>query len=198
MVRTSKSEHLKSKISEAPNKNKEIWKIINQERQTEKTRDDKNLTLRIKNKTVKNPNSICEHFNNHFISVGQRTNKQSKQNAQADPEQNNQQHSLESFKLINKKDLQDIFKTLAPKNSSGFDGISNKILKFCQSEILTPLLDIINTSIIQAKVPEAMKYAIVYPKYKSGEKNNMENYRPISILPTLSKYLEKVIRYISN
>ena len=41
--------------------------------------------------------------------------------------------------------------------------------------------------------PEKLKHAIVTPIYKSGEKNRVENYRPVSVLSTLSKIYEKIM-----
>ena len=43
------------------------------------------------------------------------------------------------------------------------------------------------------KVPTKMKYAKVIPVYKSKDKQSLSNYRPISLLPNLSKILEEVM-----
>ena len=62
--------------------------------------------------------------------------------------------TLADFPPVTWQDLDNIFKSLPPKTSAGKDNISNKILKFCQHEIMNPLLDIINSSLSQATVPE--------------------------------------------
>ena len=61
----------------------------------------------------------------------------------------------------------------------------------------------INKSIVEGKVPDSLKIAEIIPVYKSKEKNIIDNYRPISILPPISKILEKIIhkrlyRFISK
>ena len=79
------------------------------------------------------------------------------------------------------------------KSSQGFDNISTKLLKSTIDEILIPLTHIINLSIQSATVPEKIKIAKIIPIYKSGEKDIFNNYRPISLLPALSKIMEKIV-----
>ncbi len=59
--------------------------------------------------------------------------------------------------------------------------------------IASYLTVIIDTSISTGQFPTAWKHATVTPLFKSGEKDNPSNYRPISILPVLSKILEKIV-----
>ena len=58
--------------------------------------------------------------------------------------------------------------------------------------ILTPLRHICNTSLEQGIFPDEMKIARIIPLFKSGDKQNVSNYRPISLLPQFSKILEKI------
>ena len=58
--------------------------------------------------------------------------------------------------------------------------------------ILTPLRHICNTSLGQGIFPEEMNIARIIPLFKSGDKQNVSNYRPISLLPQFSKILEKI------
>ena len=82
---------------------------------------------------------------------------------------------------------------LPSKNSSGYDGISNHFLKSIKHAITTPLAKIFNLSISTGEFPENMKLAEVIPLFKKGALDIMGNYRPISLLITLSKLLEKCI-----
>lgn len=102
-------------------------------------------------------------------------------------------NNLNTYKPSTLQEINSIIDSLPPKLSSGHDGISNKIIKHCKQELIHPLLNIINSSLAQSTVPSKMKIAIVYPKFKKGDKLNPENYRPISMLPTLSKCLEKIV-----
>ena len=58
---------------------------------------------------------------------------------------------------------------------------------------MKPLVTIINKSFSEGKFPHAMKLADVYPLFKSKDRTEPNNYRPISLLLTLSKLLEKVM-----
>jgi hypothetical protein len=79
------------------------------------------------------------------------------------------------------------------KVSYSHDGISNKKLKAISKTIYFPLSHLINISIALDYVPVAWKTAKLVPLYKSGDATKTTNYRPISLLSTFSKVLEKVI-----
>ena len=79
------------------------------------------------------------------------------------------------------------------KGTSGYDGISSKILKQCASTVVKPLTFICNLSLTTGTFPEKCKLAIVRPIYKKGNHTEMNNYRPVSLLPTVSKVLEKTM-----
>ena len=72
------------------------------------------------------------------------------------------------------------------------DGIGPKILKHCGDTITTCIASIINNSINSGIFPDKLKEASVIPIFKSGMKDLAENYRPISILPTISKYMSDI------
>jgi len=55
------------------------------------------------------------------------------------------------------------------------------------------LCDLINESFIKGEFPDTLKFARVIPLHKGGSREDMSQYRPISILPLLSKILEKIV-----
>ena len=79
------------------------------------------------------------------------------------------------------------------KTSYGHDKISNTMLKALRTSITYPLCHIFNASLSEGSFPEWMKTAEVIPLYKGKDMDLMINYRPISLLITLSKLLEKVM-----
>ena len=83
--------------------------------------------------------------------------------------------------------------SLKAKGSHGYDGITTKILKISAPFISCPLSYIFNKSMISGIFPTRLKYATIKPIFKNGDKKNVANYRPISILPSFSKILEKIM-----
>jgi hypothetical protein len=81
------------------------------------------------------------------------------------------------------------------KNSKGHDDITNNILKAIYPAIIDALRIIFNKSLAYGEFPKNMKLAIVKPLYKGKCKLEINNYRPISLLPVLSKILEKLVNF---
>ena len=81
---------------------------------------------------------------------------------------------------------------LPSKNSSGYDMISNILLKRIKTSIVKPLSIIFNLSLVTGQFPENMKIAEVLSLFKKEAKHLLNNYRPISLLITMSKLLENV------
>ena len=83
------------------------------------------------------------------------------------------------------------------KNTSGYDGISTKILKLCCSQIRRPFPLICDKSTMTGVFPDCLKYAIVKPLYKIGERSSISNYRGTSLL-TFCEVLEKTMCHRLN
>ena len=67
------------------------------------------------------------------------------------------------------------------------------MLKTIINEIVAPLVMLINQSMSQGQFPTMMKLAEVVPLFKSNDRSIETNYRPMSLLTTMSKILEKVV-----
>ena len=86
-----------------------------------------------------------------------------------------------------------IIDSLKPKTSTGVDCISNILLKFVKNVISEPLTIIINQMLNVGVFPDLLKISKVIPIYKKEEDTIFSNYRPISLLPSISKNFEKAI-----
>jgi len=71
--------------------------------------------------------------------------------------------------------------------------ISTKILKISAPFIISPLNYISNKSILSGTFPTRLKYSIIKPVYKKGDRDNVANYRPVSLLTAFSKVFERII-----
>ena len=97
------------------------------------------------------------------------------------------------FQIPTPNEVFDLLKKIQPKRSSGWDGISSWLVRELRVVLLGPLHTITSLMIKESKFPEAWKIAKVIPLYKKGKKGEVNNYRPISLLPCLSKIAEKVL-----
>jgi hypothetical protein len=94
---------------------------------------------------------------------------------------------------ITETELIKIIQSMKYKKSAELDDISPYLLKKCVPHIIKLLLELVNASIREGIFPSKLKKSVVKPIYKNGEKEEAINYRPITLVPTLSKVLEKVI-----
>lgn len=83
--------------------------------------------------------------------------------------------------------------SLNPKKATGLDEVSSRFLRDAADSIIEPVSHIVNISILTETVPTSFKVAKVVPLYKKGSKLDPGNYRPVSILPVLSKILERAV-----
>ena len=83
--------------------------------------------------------------------------------------------------------------SLKRNKSPGIDNLPPNLLKDGAREIAKPLCRLINQSLTESVVPIEWKHAKITPIHKSGTLENPDNYRPISVLPALSKILEKAV-----
>jgi len=89
---------------------------------------------------------------------------------------------------------------LEQNKPSGHDNIPPKFFKICADEIAPILTKIINAMFKKGEFPDALKIALVHPLYKQkGEKCHVKNYRPISILTSAAKIIERVLyKHVSS
>lgn len=87
-----------------------------------------------------------------------------------------------------------VISSLRTTSSSGFDNINGGCLKRVSWYVVDVLAHLINLSFREGIFPEALKFAVVVPIYKKGDKRAAENYRPISLLSIFSKIYEKLMK----
>ena len=94
---------------------------------------------------------------------------------------------------VTPQEVSNELKSLNVNKAIGPDGIPTAVLKECHTEISHSLSTIFNLSLLTGTVPKAWKEANIVPIYKKGNPNLVTNYRPVSLLPVISKILEKLI-----
>ena len=95
--------------------------------------------------------------------------------------------------VISEDKILKIIRSLNPNKARGWDEISVRMIRLSDDALVIPLRIIFINCLNQGVFPEIWKYANVVPVYKKNERNVKENYRPISLLPVISKIFEKLI-----
>ena len=90
-------------------------------------------------------------------------------------------------------EVKKVITELKSKHSCGLDRISTRTLKLCPGNIALILAHIFNLSLSEGVFLKAFKEAKVIPVFKKGSTYDVNNYRPISLLPVMSKILEKLV-----
>ena len=98
-----------------------------------------------------------------------------------------------SFGVVKESEIFKELKKLKRNKATGLDNFPPGLVKDAAHVLSKPLTFIINLSLNSRVVPAEWKVAKVIPVYKPGSAAEIDNYRPISILPTLSKILEKIV-----
>jgi len=155
------------------------------------------------NTTINNYQNSHEAFNKYFLSITEnimhdiRCNNKQGYNINKNP--NNYLLNLFhkpfpsiKFKNTSTKEIEKIINSLKIKESSGYDEISTKILKISASFMSSPLSYICNKSMLSGTLPTRLKYTIVKPLLKKGDKENVANYKPVSLLTSSPRSLKKL------
>ena len=90
-------------------------------------------------------------------------------------------------------EVKDILNTLKLGKASGPDNVNNRILKEAAVPLSDPLCDLFNYSMSKRVCPNIWKEANVSPLYKKDDPSIVSNYRPVSLLSTIGKVMEKII-----
>ena len=102
---------------------------------------------------------------------------------------------INSFFLqsASEQEVTEICNSFRSGTAPGYDSISMNVVKESFNLICAPLTYIINLSLNSGVVPQEMKIAQVIPLFKSGDKSLFTNYKPVSVLPVFSKFLERIV-----
>lgn len=185
----------KERIEDSKGDNKKLWHTV---------KDICNIkassSCNIANTICTNANDSANAANTFFTNVGKnladdilnRLNTTEEQLAAAIISTSGPLDSL----YFSPTDYIEVKKTIAglkSSYSSGWDGINNIVLKQCKDIVAPILAHICNLSMTSGIFPDCLKMANVCPIYKSGNPLQITNYRPISLLSSVSKILEKIV-----
>ena len=195
-IHISKHNYFLNKCKAFKQDSRKLWRLINNTLNQKESKDTCIESLRINNTPKYNAESITTEFCTHFANVGKTfANNLPSPKTSIENYVNKIERSTQSLFLspTDQKETSTLIKHLPMKTSSEHDNISNSLLKSFLPAVLEPLEIIFNKSLTEGFFPSTMKKADVIPLFKSKDHDESNNYRPISLLLTISKILEKII-----
>ena len=200
LIKKTKEDYYKNKIAESNSDPKKVWQLIKEAANISNNTHtiDK---LVVENRVVTAPENLQEIvniFNTHFASVGSTlANKILDRKKIAREDKNSTKEIPNSaFSLIPTSPIEvsKSINSLKQSRSSGMDCLNSDIYKIGKDYLSSPISTIINLSFKLGIFPTRLKCAKIVPVFKCGDKLDLNNYRPISLLSTLSKIIEKIVK----
>ena len=196
LINMAKKKTYQTKIEEGKSDPRTIWKLFKEFGLKGIGNDNENnLAIKCEDNIITAESDLAKLYNNYFVNVA---------SILQEPIINSEFEFLNTFveskvpndvefkiPLTNAAFVNTFLSNLNISKSTGLDNIGPKILKLSTNIIAPSLVYIINKSITSGTFPSVWKEAKVKPLFKSGDKDDINNYRPISILPTVSKLIEK-------
>lgn len=194
LIHYSKRASYEQKITEGQNDPSSIWKIFKEFKSPNQGKDPI-TSLNIDGCDIVEPEIISNEFNSFFTNIAAKLKediplsdfdsvKQFVRSRVPEP-------MFFNIPLIDKENVKKMLLNLDHTKSTGLDDIGARFLKMSASYIYPIIHHVLNLSISQNTFPNVWKLAKVNPLFKAGSRFDVNNYRPISILPILSKLLER-------
>ena len=192
-LRNAKQNYYSTKIAGQKCNPKEAWKTINnllgkKAKQTIVNELDMNKNI------LQDPQEIVEGFNEYFSNIGPNlASNIAMANCNFETYVQKAKSEFTAFQPTTVTDVTQMLSGLSNNKATGIDKISCKIIKIAAPAIADSLTYIFNQAITLSTFPDQWKVARVTPLYKSGQRNIPGNYRPISVLPAISKIMERIL-----
>lgn len=190
-IKKAKSEYYTNLIKNSQGNSKEFWKALKQTLSPSKL--PTNITsILAEGSLFTSPNDIATALNNFFANIGKKLADRIIPISDND-DSISRVDSIFSIQPISETFVTNAIKQLKPNKAAGLDKIDARLLRDAVDVITPSLTALFNLSIQNKTFPTLWKKAKVVPIYKNDDEQGPSNYRPISILPSLSKVYEKAI-----
>ena len=184
MIRNLRKTYYTRKIEESKGDLKSTWKILKHPMNRGNKASTVIDTVFVEGQELTDKKQIPETFNNHFVNIGDKLGGIVEQTDTCPIYNIAETNGRSSFKYIQPKFL---------GYCQNLKIIPNKSLKFYKDIISNSLADIFNASIINNIFPVDFKIGRVTPLFKGDSREDLNNYRPITVLPTIRRVFERLI-----
>ena len=190
-----KNEYFKELFNNKSTRITKMWSVLGTMLNPKKQRVDNSIrSINFESKTYHDDLGITNSLNKHFCSIGNKiANKIPKPLCEFTSFLRN--HVQETFfsQMVEENEVLKQIQALKIKKSPGHDDIKPSIIKASYSFLVKPLTYIYNLSFYSGVVPDIWKIAKVIPIFKSGDRSDTNNYRPISLLSCFEKIMERLL-----
>lgn len=192
-TRKSQFLYMRNKFLSTGKNIKKFWENINAFFGRKKTSNYPN-TMTYKTKNISGNFNIAQAFNNHYSEVAPNLIKKLPKNSDSNVSKSTpENNSSFLFQKTTRYEILTLLNKLDNKKSKDLYDFPIDIIKATADLIAEPLSHIINHSIKGGVFPETLKHAKVIPLFKKGPRDDIKNYRPISVLPLFDKIFEQVM-----
>nr|CAH7730708.1 unnamed protein product [Callosobruchus chinensis] len=192
LIKVTKSNYYINKLSTLQNNYKKTWNIINEISNCSKAEKKQINQISLDGAMILNPEEIASSFNNFFINIADELTTNIPDNSESNIARKQNIHSL-FLQPVDCVEIENMISDLKAASSPGKDNLSARTIKLAKHIVSKPLTHIINLIFESALIPTQFKESVVIPIHKSGRKDKMTNYRPISLLNNFAKIFEKCL-----
>ncbi|XP_077987452.1 uncharacterized protein LOC144442054 [Glandiceps talaboti] len=195
LLRSAKKRYYANKVRHANGDTNKTWQIIKEilNKTPTKLPPDKIITNNPDNTCLTDCTDIADEFNKYFTSIGPNLAAKITHNIDFNQYLKGNYPNSFFFHPVNKDDILLEISKLNSRKATGQDMINPQLVKHSADIIALPLTHIVNCSLSHGICPNELKIAKVIPIYKKGSPTDVGNYRPISVLPILSKVMESIV-----
>ena len=201
MIKDKKKNFVIGKLNNNIGKPKELWRSLKSLRLPSKANSSATICLEKDGILSFDPKTNAEIFKDFYSNLANILVKKlpTPPNKYGKTAVNNYYKKLNlrgknfSFAPVAPATIVKLLKQLNPAKSAGIDNLTGKFLKEGAPVLASPITDLVNLSISFTLFPDDCKIAKLKPLYKKEAKTKPKNYRPISLLPLLSKIIERIL-----
>ena len=192
-LRTAKAEYIKTQLNVNQDNAAKFWRVIKEVFPT--TQKNPKIQTKLQGPQGEiSPNDIPDYVNDFFINVG--TNLVSDNKVKRTKKENPREISAGSqlvLEGVTHERILTLLKQINTNKSSGVQDLRASVLRDALQILSSQVCSLVNDSIQTKVFPQKLKEATVVPIPKTGNPKQVNNYRPISLLPMPSKLIEKVV-----
>lgn len=193
-IKEAKHKYYNDQIINSSNKTKKTWSIINNNLGRSNRNSNTPVVLNYNNNIITNESEVVSIFGSFFsTAASDKIYDHFGCNLSLPCTLSGYNPQSIYFAPVSLEEVNDVIDSLKNKNSAGFDGLTSNIIKNIKDSILVHFVYLINKSVIHGQFPNILKLASVIPIFKKGCPKDVENYRQISVLSSLSKIMEKIV-----